>query len=170
MLNRADRLRPSFLLGIVAAIGLIINLGILTTSTAAPEEEIGPVDTAKPENQQEILNNLQNELDEKRRSQFPDLLEAEKNTRELFTLGEEREVSVASLVNSEPAAEKLGRLNFEKLVTRVELQGKRSDIIGMLLSLRDLFGDAMFLSGVSVAGTEESWVITFNLTQYLRTT
>ena len=77
---------------------------------------------------------------------------------------------MASLVNSEPAAEKLGRLNFEKLVTRVELQGKRSDIIGMLLSLRDLFGDAMFLSGVSVAGTEESWVITFNLTQYLRTT
>ena len=41
MLNRADRLRPSFLLGIVAAIGLIINLGILTTSTAAPRRRSG---------------------------------------------------------------------------------------------------------------------------------
>ena len=150
-------MRPPFLLGVVAAIGLIVNLGILTTSAAAPEVEIGPVDTAKPENQQEILNGLRTELDEKRRSQFPDLSEAEKNTRELFALGEEHEVLVASLINSEPAAEKLGRLNFEKLVTRVELQGKRADVIAMLLSMRDQFGQAMFATRPDgAAGATES--------------
>lgn len=167
-MNRVE-VRSIFVLGLLAGVGLVINLGILTTATAHKEEVLGPIDTSNPRNQQIILSNLRQQLEEARATQFPTLDQARENLRNLFDLAEEHGVSAPTLNNSDPQPEKLGRLNFEKLVTRVEIHGRRSSIIGMLLDTRKIFGEASFLSNVSVNGTEEAWTINLNLTQYLRT-
>ena len=68
-------LRPTFLLGILAALGLLINLVIVATGAGAQGDE-DPGTIVNPRRQQIILERLNEELAAVSEEQFPTLPEA----------------------------------------------------------------------------------------------
>ncbi len=161
------QLRSTFLLGVLAGLGLLINLGILATGARAGDDTTN-APTVDPVGQRRTLERLNEEIASLKQSQFPTVTEAQEKAFELFSLAQEHDVTIRSLVNSDPQPQTLGSTDFTTMVSRVEVRGQRSNIIKMLLKLQDVFGEAMLLSNVSVSGTAEDWVIQFILTQYIR--
>ena len=100
---------------------------------------------------------------EMREAQFPSVSDAQERVFGLFTLAQEGNVEIRSLVNGEPEPENLGRISLQKLISRVEMRGQRSDIIDLLLNM----DKAMLISDVSFNGTAEDWLIQFMLTQFI---
>ena len=158
-------LKPVLLLGVLAALGLLINLVILATGGASSGDtstDTPPVQVNKGR-QRATLNAVNAEIEQLRASQIVPVTEAQENAFNLFVLAQDNGVEVRSLVNNPPEEEALGRINVKKLVSNLEIRGRRSDVIDMLLDL----DERMPLTDVGVVGTPEDWVIQFALTQYL---
>ena len=161
-------LRPTFLLGILAALGLLINLVIVATGAGAQgDEDLETI--VNPRRQQIILERLNEELAAVSEEQFPTLPEVQQKLGPpFFSLATTHDVTIASLDNDPPLSETLGRTDYAVLVSRVELRGLQSNIINMLLKSREIFGNTSLISDLAVAGTSDKWVIKYALTQYLK--
>ena len=158
-------LNPKRILGILVAVGLLLNLLILATGSAAEEDALPPP-AADPRAQQKRIDDLKVEIADLLGSNFPTGEEAQQNTFDLFAFAERYGVELRSLSNDRPEAEKLARMSFEKVVSNVEFRGTRTNVINMLLNIDEVVRNTALLSNVDVKGTTESWNIQFALTQY----
>ena len=105
------KIQPTTLLGILAILGLLINLGMLATGGNA-EADAPTATTVNPRAQQKRLDALNVEITGLKEANFADLVTARQGAFELFTIAEGHGVEVRSLSNSEPESEKLGRGSF----------------------------------------------------------
>ena len=164
------QIRPTTALTAGAILGLVLILVMLATGRGGEVDEAVPAVNLRA--QQIELNRIDQEIEELKLSQGQDDIsaaEAQENAFSLFGLAREHGVAIRKLVNSDPEKETLGRTNFDRLGTNVEIRGTRSNVIDMLLSLRDVLGEAALISNVNVTGTPDDWNIQFVLTQYLGT-
>ena len=100
---------------------------------------------------------------------FPSKDQAQENTFvELFALAQTHGVEIRSVDSADPVVETLGRDDFHWLDSLVTVQGRRTDVINMLLELPDVFGWTLILDSVTVSGTLAAWRVEFNLTQYVQ--
>ena len=157
-------LRPRSLLGILAVLGLLVNIVILATGVGAADD-IEPLEPrVDRRSQQRVLEGLEAEIAALMEQQLPTTEEAQENALDLFSLANKHGVRIETWNNGIPQAETLGSTQVQKLVTSLEVRGQRSKVINMLLSLKD----SMLITNVNVNGTPEDWGIQFALTQYLR--
>ena len=146
---------------------VIVNFAFFITRS-------GPVDTMvdlpakNPVSQRATLEALQLEagaLD----ALFPSKDQAQENTFvKLFALAQTHSVEIRSVNSADPVIETLGRDSFQKLDSRVTVQGIRTNVINMLLELPEVFGETLIVDNVSVSGTLAAWRVEFNLTQYVQ--